>query len=95
MSWGIYSKDACTASPPPPRDTKPHPMDELRAADTLSHQFERVYFTEPTRAELVQRVRGEIEAGTYVTNERLAAAVDRLFDGWIRGIEQVARKAAG
>lgn len=30
------------------------------------------------RTDLVQRIRGEIAAGTYLTNEKLDAVVDRL-----------------
>jgi len=32
------------------------------------------------RADLVARVKAEIEAGTYVTPERIETAVDRLLD---------------
>jgi len=33
----------------------------------------------PVRQDLIDRVRGEIEAGTYDTPERLDAAIDRIL----------------
>ncbi|MEM1446521.1 MAG: flagellar biosynthesis anti-sigma factor FlgM [Planctomycetota bacterium] len=34
----------------------------------------------PIREDLVARVKAEIEAGTYVTNDKIDAAVDAAFD---------------
>jgi hypothetical protein len=35
----------------------------------------------PVRWDLVERIRREIEAGTYETTEKLEAALDRLVEG--------------
>ncbi len=39
----------------------------------------KVQHAESVRTDLVQRVRSEIEAGTYETPERMEATVDRLM----------------
>lgn len=44
----------------------------------LSHVAESQMEGEPFRAELVQRVRAEIADGTYLTDEKLDAVVERL-----------------
>jgi len=40
----------------------------------------KVHELPPVRTELVQRVKAEIEAGTYETPERIEAALDALMD---------------
>ena len=57
----------------------------LRAADSVSLSPEaraaaRAGENEPVRTELVNRVRQELDARTYMTSEKLDAAVDRLID---------------
>jgi anti-sigma28 factor (negative regulator of flagellin synthesis) len=66
---------------PQPAAPKPHmtPVDQL----DISHEAEMVSRTREVpdvRHELVARVKAEIEAGTYETEEKLDIAVGRLLD---------------
>jgi anti-sigma28 factor (negative regulator of flagellin synthesis) len=51
--------------------------DAVELSDTARQQIERGGGV-PVRAELVERVRAEIAAGTYLTDDKLDAAVNRL-----------------
>jgi len=50
---------------------------EISTAAELAARIQEV---PEVRAELVARVKREIEAGTYETSERIDAAVERLLD---------------
>ena len=51
------------------------------AAETPKPAKKRRYANDPhVRHDLVERVRGEIEAGTYDTPEKWQAVLDRLLD---------------
>lgn len=45
----------------------------------LAQSMSRGNQESPVRQDLIDRVRGEIEAGTYDTPERLDAAIDRIL----------------
>ncbi len=56
---------------------------EIQDAVEISHVAKlaaKIQQLPDVRAELVQRVKAEIAAGTYQTPERLEIAVDRLMD---------------
>ena len=62
----------------------------LRAADSVMLSPEARAAAEadgakPLRADLVERVRGELEARTYFSDEKLDIAVDRLIDDITNG----------
>jgi hypothetical protein len=83
-------------------------VDELRAAEMLSHGFENTELAEAGRrarrlaaakcfrADLVQRLRREIAAGTYPDDDQLSVAVKGLCRALVRNVEcTLERKAAG
>ena len=83
-------------------------VDELRAAEIVSHGFgntelaevgrraRRWAAAECFRADLVQRVRMEIASGTYPDDEELSVAVERLFQDLVHSVEcTLERRAAG
>lgn len=83
-------------------------VDELRAAQMLSHGFEsaelaeagrcarRVSAAKCFRADFVQRIRTEIAAGTYPDDDQLGIAVERLCVALLQNVEcALERKAAG
>jgi hypothetical protein len=83
-------------------------VDELRAAQMLSQGFENAELADAGRrarrasaakcfrADLVQRIRTEIAAGTYPDDDQLGIAVQRLCRALVRNVEcALERKAAG
>jgi negative regulator of flagellin synthesis FlgM len=59
------------------------PLDPVREGTTTPQppvKKRRASSTPPIRKELVERIRGEIAAGTYDTEEKWEAALDRLLD---------------
>lgn len=54
-----------------------HRGDDVAEISTLAREAARVD-SRPIRAELVQEVRRQIEAGTYLTTDKLDAAADRM-----------------
>jgi hypothetical protein len=83
-------------------------VDELRAAEMMSHGFGNTQRAEAGRrarrraaagcfrADLVQRVRMEIADGAYPIDEKLDVAVERLYLALVRSVEcTLERKAAG
>ncbi len=88
--------------------SSPSQVDELRAAEMMSHGFgnaelakvgrqaRRRAAADCFRADLVQRVRMAIADGTYTIDEKLGVAVERLYVALVRNVEcTLERKAAG
>lgn len=61
-----------------PSDSAPI-QDELQISE-LGQLLEKVHDLPDIRADLVAKIRGEIAAGTYETEEKLQIAVERLLD---------------
>jgi anti-sigma28 factor (negative regulator of flagellin synthesis) len=63
------------------RPTKEAPgrTDAVELSETAQEQIERGD-SAPLRTELVERVRAEIAAGTYLTDDKLDAVVNRLHE---------------
>jgi len=60
---------------------QPSRVDEAELdADEVAHWADRARKLPSVRRELVERVKAEIEAGTYETSDRLDAAIDRLIE---------------
>lgn len=62
-----------------PASTEAHPSytDEVQLSDS-ARRLDQLTSTRPVRTELVERVKAEIESGTYETPERIERAVDGL-----------------
>jgi negative regulator of flagellin synthesis FlgM len=56
---------------------------EISSAAALAAKVQQI---PEVRAELVARVRREVEAGTYETPERIDAAIDKLLDDLFPGL---------
>ncbi len=63
------------------RPAKGHPdrTDAVELSDTAQEQIEHGE-AGPVRTELVERVRAEIAAGTYLSDDKMDAAVSRLHE---------------
>lgn len=72
------TKTAAAVRPRPMRDESEQSIAARLAARAKGHAA--------VRTELVERVRREIEAGTYETAERIDATVDRLLDEIFPGL---------
>ena len=83
-------------------------IDELRAADAMSHDLasrelaeigrhvRRRAAAECFRADLVQRMRMEIAWGTYPDDDQLSIAVKRMYRALVSSVDcTLERKAAG
>ena len=83
-------------------------VDELRAADAMSHDLasrglaeigrhvRRRAAAECFRADLVQRMRMEIAWGTYPDDDKLSIAVKRMYRALVDSVDStLGRKAAG
>ena len=70
-----------THAPVAPQDnTAPGWIRDVVDISTASILAARIHEMPDVRTDLVQRVRQEIEAGTYETEERINVTVDRLMD---------------
>jgi hypothetical protein len=83
-------------------------VDELRAAEVMSHGFGNTELAEASRrarrraaaecfrADLVHRVRTEIARGMYPDDDQLSIAAERLCRALVQNVEYaLERKAAG
>ncbi|MFB3890873.1 MAG: flagellar biosynthesis anti-sigma factor FlgM [Phycisphaerae bacterium] len=59
---------------------QPAAVSDVIEISTAAKLAAKIHDIPDIRADLVARVRSEIEAGTYETPERIDAAVDRLMD---------------
>jgi len=83
------------------------PKDELRDAEQLcwscaaclaakaGRRRARRAQRRPIRVGLVQRIRREIAAGTYLNEQRIDGAVERLHEALFAAGDDAARRAAG
>ena len=70
-----------TQAPVAPQDnTAPGWISDVVDISPASILAARIHDVPEVRADLVQRVRQEIEAGTYETEERIDVTVDRLME---------------
>ncbi|HOF18898.1 MAG TPA: flagellar biosynthesis anti-sigma factor FlgM [Phycisphaerae bacterium] len=74
---GIEPVSAANAAKPATQAAGVSDTVEISAAARLAARIEEI---PPVRAELVERVKAEIAAGTYETPERIEIAVDRLME---------------
>jgi negative regulator of flagellin synthesis FlgM len=67
------------AAKPPAKSAGNQPVDQVQISPEA--RLESLLAKVPeVRQDLIDRVRAEIEAGTYETDERLDTAIDRLLD---------------
>lgn len=73
----------------PPHGVRPEPMQRPSSAEPIQDELtiseaaqalEQLRQSSEIRADLVARIRAEIAAGTYETQEKLEIALDRLLD---------------
>ncbi|MGP1273197.1 MAG: flagellar biosynthesis anti-sigma factor FlgM [Phycisphaerales bacterium] len=69
----------------PDENPRPRPADSVSLSPEARAAAQTDETTNPIRADLVARVRGELEARTYFTEGKLDAAVDRLIDDIVGG----------
>ncbi len=76
------SKAVEPAQPPlaPQGQTAPGWVADVVDISTASILAAKIHQTPDVRADLVQRVKQEIESGTYETQERIDVTVDKLMD---------------
>lgn len=65
---------------PQPQVTETTNVSDTVEISTVAKLAAKIQQLPEVRTELVQRVKAEIEAGTYETPERLEVTVDRLMD---------------
>lgn len=79
-AWGPKPIEPTHSVPPDQAVSDPSGVSdvvEISAAASLAAKIQDI---PPVRADLVARVKQEIDAGTYETPERVEIAIDRLLD---------------
>jgi anti-sigma28 factor (negative regulator of flagellin synthesis) len=61
-----------------PEERFDHRADAVELSPAARNQIERDN-AGPVRAKLIERVRAEIASGTYLNDDKLSAAVDRMY----------------